>query len=182
MKKHFVMIGIGVFFLIIGSSLSYYYANSLSEKYPELEILFSNVMLEPTQSITGSITLEKGEKIFVTLIAEPIFNPIYFSIKSTENSVAKEFTFTDVASFPINANSTGDYILNIGNIGSATASVHAFSTNREILDDNEVVFSLGTGMLIGSSLVIFGIILIIIGAIIFLINKKHSKNNLTKKK
>jgi len=86
MKMHFVVIVIGIFFLVIGPSLGYFYAYTIFDKYPSLSILISDVMLEPAQSIRGSIALEEGKKIFVTIVAEPSFNTVYLSINSTDNS------------------------------------------------------------------------------------------------
>ncbi len=175
MKIHFILIGIGIFFLVIGPSLSNFYANSILEKYPSLSILISSVTLEPAENIQGSIALEKGEKIFVTIVAEPPSNSVYISINSTKNSFSNEFRFSESTTFPLYANSTDDFILNIGNIGPDTANIRAFSSIIQILDEHEVIFKTDTGIVISFSLMIFGIILIIIGFLIFAIYRKRNK-------
>jgi len=175
MKMHFILIGIGIFFLIIGPSLGFFYSNSIFEKYPSLSILISNVNLEPAQSIAGSITLEEAEKIFVTIVSVPSFNNIHLSIKSTDNSFSNEFIFSHATTFPINANSTDEFILNIGNMGPDTANIKAFSTINPILDEDELIFSTGPGMNISISLIIIGIILIIIGFVFFVFYRKRNK-------
>jgi hypothetical protein len=175
MKIQFILIGIGIFFLVIGPSLSNFYTNSILEKYPSLSILISSVMLEPAENIRGSIALEKGEKIFVTIVAEPALNSVYLVINSTKNSFSNEFRFSESTTFPLYANSTDDFILSIGNLGPDTANVKAFSSINQILDEDEVIFKTDTGIVISFSLMIIGIILLIIGFLIFAIYRKRNK-------
>jgi len=175
MKMHFVVIVIGIFFLVIGPSLGYFYAYTIFDKYPSLSILISDVMLEPAQSIRGSIALEEGKKIFVTIVAEPSFNTVYLSINSTDNSFSNEILFSELITFPLNANSTDEFFLNIGNMGPDTANVKAFSTINPILDKDELIFYTGPGLEISLSLMIIGIILIIIGFLIFVFYRRRNK-------
>ena len=80
MKKYHIIWIIGIFLLVIGLSLVINYTNLISKNYPDLAILISEVSLEPNQSIDSFVTLEKDEKIFVTISAQPSPNLLYISI------------------------------------------------------------------------------------------------------
>ncbi len=181
MKKYHLIWMIGVFLLVIGISVVISYTNLISENYPNLSILISNVSLEPNESIDGFVTLEKDEKIYVTISAQPIPNSLYFSINNFNNSFSNEFIINDFISFPLIANATDSFNIVVGNIGHEIVSVSGFTTKNPILDDKELNLVYGTGVVIGSFVIIIGIFLIIIGIIIFVIKKKLSKKNLTNK-
>jgi len=181
MKKYNLIWMIGVFLLVIGISVVISYANSISENYPNLSILISNVSLEPNESIDGFVTLEKDEKIFITISAQPIPNSLYFSINNFNNSYSHEFLINDFISFPLIANATDSFNIVVGNVGHEIVSVNAFTTKNPILDDKELSLVYGFGVVAGSFVIIIGIFLIIIGIIIFVIKKKRSKKNLTNK-
>jgi len=181
MKKYHLIWMIGVFLLVIGISVVISYTNLISENYPNLSLLIPAVSLEPNESLDGFVTLEKDEKIFITISAQPIPNSLYFSINNFNNSFSNEFLFNDFISFPLIANATDSFNIVVGNVGTEIVSVSGFTTKNPILDDKELNLVYGTGVVIGSFVIIIGIFLIIIGIIIFVIKKKLSKKNLTNK-
>ncbi len=181
MKKYHLIWMIGVFLLVIGISVVISYTNLIAENFPNLSILISEMSLEPNQSLDGFVTLEKDEKIFVTISAQPIPNSLYFSINNFNNSYSNEFLFNDFISFPLIANATDSFYIVVGNMGNEIVSVSGFTTKNPILDDKELNLVYGSGLVIGSFVIIIGIFLIIIGFIIFVIKKKLSKKNLTNK-
>ncbi len=180
MKKYYFFLVIGVFMLVIGTSLVFSYTNSLIEKYPDLGIIISKVTLEPNQSVEGFVSLEKDEKIFVTISAEPVTNSIYFSVNNIDNSFTREIIFNDLTTLHLIANTTDSFNIVVGNMGTETSSVSGFSTKNPILDDEEIIFVYALGMFTGSILLIVGIFLIIIGILIFVIKKKRTKKKITK--
>ena len=166
---------------VIGISLIFSYSNSILEKFPDLIVLISQVTLEPNESVEAFVSLEKDEKIFVTISAEPATNSIYFSVNNIDNSFTREIIFNDLTTLQLIANTTDSFNIVVGNMGTETSSVSGFSTKNPILDDKELNLVYGTGVVIGSFVIIIGIFLIIIGIIIFVIKKKLSKKNLTNK-
>jgi len=182
MKKFQLLFVIGGLFLVIGFSTVYFYNDSILEKFPDLAIVHSNVLLEPSQSISIPLIFEKDEKIIFSVNNPTAPNLMYFSLKTPENLVALELTFNNFVSVPIVANSSGIHTIDIGNMGSQNANLNAFITKKPLLDERESLYQYGTIIATGSLLVFFGIILIIIGVIIFLINKKRSKTKVIKKK
>jgi len=180
MKKIILFFVIGVFLIVIGTSMIISYSNSINDKFPDLTLLISNEMLEPAQSVRSIITLEKGEKFFVTTTAQPITNTLYFSIINNDTSFSKEFLFNDLASFPIVANSTENFLIEIGNVGSEISIVNGFITKNPIIGDEELVFEYGSGLLNSTALIFIGFILILVGIIIFVIDKKRVKSKVTK--
>ena len=180
MKKYYLFLVIGVFMLVIGTSLVFSYTNSIIEKYPDLVVLISKVTLEPNESVEGFVSLEKDEKIFVTISAEPATNSIYFSVNNIDNSFTKEIIFNDFTTLQLIANTTDSFKIVVGNMGTETSSVSGFSTKNPILDDKEIIFVYAQGLIVGSLLLIVGIFLIIIGILIFVIKKKRTKKKITK--
>ena len=180
MKKYYLFWVIGVFMLVIGTSLVFSYTNSIIEKYPDLVVLISKVTLEPNESVEGFVSLEKDEEIFVTITAEPVTNSIFFSVNNIDNSFTKEIIFNDFITLQLIANTTDSFNIVVGNMGTETSSVSGFSTKNPILDDEEIIFVYAQGMIAGSLLLIVGIFLIIIGILIFVIKKKLSKKKITK--
>lgn len=182
MKKFHLLLVIGGLFFVIGTATIYYYSDSIFEKFPDLKIVLSDVLLEPAQSISSPIMLEKDEKIIFTVTTTSVSNLMFFSLTTPDNLVAKEFAFNNFVSIPIIANSSGFHTIEIGNIGSDNNNINEFITKKSILDDKESLFNYSVIMIASSLLAFFGIILIIIGVIIFLINKKRSKTKVIKKK
>jgi len=180
MKKYYLFLVIGVFMLVIGTSLVFSYTNSLIEKYPDLVVLISKVTLEPNESVEGFVSLEKDEKIFVTISAEPATNSIYFSVNNIDNSFTREIIFNDFITLQLIANTTDSFKIVVGNMGTETSSVSGFSTKNPILDDKEIIFVYAQGLIAGTLLVFVGIFLIIIGILIFVIKKKLTKKKITK--
>ncbi len=175
MKKYYLFWVIGVFMFVIGISLIFSYSNSIIEKYPDLGIIISKVTLEPNESVESFVSLEKDEKIFVTISAEPASNSIYFSVNNIDNSFTKEIIFNDFITLQLIANTTDSFNIVVGNMGTETSSVSGFSTKNPVLDDKEIIFVYAQGMIAGSLLLIVGIFLIIIGILIFVIKKKLTK-------
>jgi len=66
-------------------------------------------------------------------------------------------------------------------MGSDNVKINGFITKKPILDEKDLLFNYSVTMIASSSLVTFGIILIIIGVIVFLINKKRAKSKIKKK-
>ena len=182
MKKYHLLFVIGGLFLVIGISTIYFYGDSIYEKFPDLSIVHSNVLLEPAQSIPIPLIFEKDEKIIFSVNDPTASNLMFFSLTTPENLVALELTFNNFVSVPIVANSSGIHTIDIGNMGSQNANINAFITKKPLLDEREALYQYGTIIATGSLLAFFGIILIIIGAIFFLINKKRSKTKVIKKK
>jgi len=180
MKKYYLFLVIGVFMLVIGTSLVFSYSNSINEKYPDLTFIISNVSLEPNQSVEGSISLEKDANIFVTITTAPVTNSIYFSVNNNDNSFTKEIIFNDLTTLELIANTSDSFNIVVGNIGTEVSSVSGVTTKNPILDDDELIFSFGQGILAGGVLVLVGIFLIIIGVLIFVIKKKRTKKKITK--
>jgi len=180
MKKYYLFLVIGIFMFVIGLSLVFSYTNSIIEKYPDLVVLISQVMLEPNESVESFVSLEKDEKIFVTISAEPASNSIYFSVNNIDNSFTKEIIFNDFTTLQLIANTTDSFNIVVGNMGTETSSVSGFGTKNPILDDEEIIFVYAQGMIAGSLLLIVGIFLIIIGILIFVIKKKLTKKKITK--
>jgi len=180
MKKYYLFLVIGIFMFVIGISIVFSYTNSLIEKYPDLVVLISEVMLKPNESVEGFVSLEKDEKIFVTITAEPSTNSIYFSVNNIDNSFTREIIFNDLTTLQLIANTTDSFNIVVGNMGTEASSVSGFSTKNPILDDEEIIFVYAQGMIAGSLLLIVGIFLIIIGILIFVINKIRTKKKISK--
>ncbi len=181
MKKfHFILV-IGSLFLVIGTATFFSYGNLISEEFPDLAIVLADVLLQPAERISSPFMLEEDEKIFYTVTTTSDSNLMFFLLTTPENLVSQEFTFNNFVSLPVIANSSGVHTIKIGNMGSDNVKINGFITKKPILDEKELLFNYGVTMIASSSLVFFGIILIIIGVIVFLINKKHAKSKIKKK-
>ena len=182
MKKIHFMFLIGGLFLVIGIATFYSYGDLISKEFPDLAIVLEDVLLQPAERISSPLMLEEDEKFFYTVTTTSHSNLMFFSLTTSENLVLQEFTFNDFVSLPIIVNSSGVYTIKIGNMGSDNVNINGFITKKPVLDEKELLFNFSIAMIASSLLVTFGIILIIIGAIFFLINKKRSKTKVIKKK
>ncbi len=180
MKKYYLFLVIGVFMLVIGTSLVFSYTNSIIEKYPDLVFLISKVTLEPNESVEGFVSLEKDEKIFVTISAEPESNSIFFSVNNVDNSFTDEIIFNHLTTLQLIANTTDSFNIVVGNMGTEPTSISGFTTKNPILNDEEIIFVYAQAIIAGNLLLIIGIFLIIIGILIFVIKKIRAKKKITK--
>ncbi len=181
MKKFHFMFVIGGLFLVIGAATFYSYGNLISEEFPDLAIVLEDVLLQPAERISSPFILEEDEKIFYTVTTTSDSNLMFFLLTTPENLVSQEFSFINFVSLPVIANSSGVHAIKIGNMGSDNVKINGFITKKPILDEKDLLFNYSVTMIASSSLVTFGIILIIIGVIVFLINKKRAKSKIKKK-
>jgi len=181
MKIFLILLILGGILFVVGTASTVFYLGNLSDNFPEMSTLMSEVYIEPAQSFSSSVKLVQGEKTFLTILVEPSPNLIYFSLKRPDNTIATEFGFSEVLSLPIIANSTGVYTITLGNMGNNIANINGVTTSEPIIDDVDLMISMGINFLIMSLIIILGILLLIIGVIIFIISKKRNKKTFKEK-
>jgi len=181
MKIFLILLILGGILFVVGMATTVFYIANIIDNFPEMSTLMSEVYIEPTQSLSTSVKLVQGEKTFLTIMVEPSTNPIYFSLKRPDNTIATEFVFSEELSLPIIANTSGDYTITLGNMGNNIANVNGVTTNEPILDDADLMLSMGINFLIASWIIILGLLLLIIGVIIFIVSKKRNKKTLKEK-
>ncbi len=181
MKIFLIILILGGILFVAGMASTFFYIGNLSDKFPEMSTLMSEVYIEPGQSFSNSVKLVQGEKTFLTIMVEPSTNVIYFSLERPDNTIATEFGFSEVLSLPIIANSSGDYTITLGNMGNNIANINGVTTSKPIIDDADLMLSMGINFLIASLIIVLGILLLIIGVIILIISKKRIKKTFKEK-
>ena len=85
MKKFHLLLVIGGFCFVVGAATIYLYSNSIFEKFPDLQIVLSNVLLEPAQSTSSYIMMEKDDKIIFSVNVPSYSNLMYYSLTNPKN-------------------------------------------------------------------------------------------------
>jgi uncharacterized membrane protein len=177
-KKILVLLILGCVLLGVGIAVVIYNENYLTEKYPELEVFFDGELSESQMSSTP-IDLLQGDSLTVTVISNTHSHRVLFSLDGPDDSRITEIFFTDYLSFPLVANSTGMYVINIGNTDPQSLTITGFITDKPVMDE-EFIKTMQSTFMISSIVSFLGIILIILSILILSIQKIRSKKRIKK--
>lgn len=160
----------GIIFSIGVGSLSYN-TSILLEKYPDLQVVYDGV-LDSGQQISTPISVAKGEKITISILADGK-SPLYFYIED-EKEIIIESIFSEKMSHTLFVNQTGTYIIGVGNMGDIPIEIHNYLTENPIFD-TELIKELSDNSIISYVLITISMVLFVIGLAIIFIKKIINK-------
>ncbi len=161
----------------VGIGIIYYNEEQLIEKYPDLVIFFDDELAKAQRTSTP-INLSEGDHITITIINQNPPDKLFFSLVGPEESILETF-FSDYISFQLEANSTGTYLISVGNTEPHNVHILGFVTENPVID-KDFIETMSSVLMISTALVFLGIIIIISSVVILLIQKIRSKNHLKK--
>jgi hypothetical protein len=195
LKRGYIILISGIVLFAAGITLSAVYGNSIAESILRENIILSDISIDPSSSVNRtlhitnteqpiSIALQFESEVLRTqtqqastiMIAEQVTNPRGFIVNKNQiNSDQKNdglFTTFD-------PDVEGEYTLTVSNLGSEPVKVvGTFGYLPIIANNNQVNLQLLNGVIAGGILFITGIITLVVGAVIAILDRKRNKRNL----
>ena len=175
---YFVLIT-GVVLIILGLVIAGT-SNEAITNMESISILVGAQELPPKSSTNVALRLLEGEDFFLTVGSIPKDVLLHAVITDPFNTILFEGAFSDTLSIPVVVEYNGEYNIAIGNLDEKSATITAVATPEEFdLESDVFTQSLIQGIW-GIMILVFGIILMILSGIIFIILRLRKKFKLQK--
>ena len=164
-----------------GAFATFYYSSvEVMEKYPFTEILFAGDTLEPLSSVSGLVEIDFDDDFFLGVRAIPQGQHLILSLVSEQGQEVITAPIGEVFFEKLSGVESGLYKFEISHFGSEPVSVYAILTAHDMGKDFETFGNFAVYVMVGSVLLLPGIILIF-GSGTFIIYKKIKERNKVQK-
>ena len=190
LKRGYLILIIGAALVVIGITMTAAYGIAIASVILSESVIITDVLVDPAESLNHTLSVTNIERpaIAILLHAEPVTND-----GSNANSPTVEQKVIDPHGFTINRNQFGGegqselftsfepetegiYTLSIYNPGTEQVRIGGLFGYLPITENNgEVSLAPVTGLLAGAILVIVGIITLIAGTVIVILDRMKDK-------
>jgi len=147
------------------------------DQFPSTVLLMSPETIASQDSSTTSFYFVAEREVVVMIKLVPRDALVAVKIIGPDNLIIEEGVFNDLVSIPINAsNPIGAYHLNLLNFDDRGVVVNALVTSDDFTNAEEVFLPLAQGIISIGIIFIIGIIVIVIGFVLFLLERKKRKS------
>jgi hypothetical protein len=195
LKRGYIILISGIVLFVAGITLSVVYGSSIAESILRENIILSDISIDPSSSVNRTLHITNTEQpISIALqfesdaprtqtqqastimIAEQVTNPRGFIVNKNQINSGQN---DDGLFSTFDSDIEGEYTLTVSNLGSERVKVvGTFGYLPIIANNNQVNLQLLNGVIAGGILFITGIITLVVGAVIAILDRKRNKRNL----
>ncbi|HSB49843.1 MAG TPA: hypothetical protein VLC72_00735 [Nitrosopumilaceae archaeon] len=173
LKRSYIVLLIGVGTLVAGSIVFGVNSSVLATDFLTNNLVIKQATIAPGSEYKTEMTLQNGESVTVMMRGQPYENKAQASIMDKNGAVVWKETFNGDHISNFNAKQGQTYQIVIKNIDKTNVSVDAIVGNVPFmgLDNNSNTGNVA-GTLAGLGVGIIGIIILIVGGVLFFVDRK----------
>ena len=177
MKRSYVILIAGAVIFITGIAIFLLYANSYVDPFLNENTIVSNSPIQPGQSINISReTVKAGRSLSLVISSEPFDVSLSAETNDPKGIIVYSNKFSGRLLTTIKPEISGKYISKITNLGTEPVTIDAVVGQLPVIDENDQTrLNVLREILGGIIAVVIGIIVLIAGGIIFLVDRRKSK-------
>ena len=181
MKRSYIILIAGAVIFIAGIATFLVYANSYVDPFLSKNTIVSNSTIKPGQSVNITReTVEAGRSLSLVISSEPFDVSLRAETNDPKGLIVSSNEFSERLLTTIKPEISGKYISKITNLGTEPVTIDAVIGQLPIIDENDQTrLNLLRGILGGIIAVAIGIIVLIAGGIIFIVDRRKSKATTT---
>ena len=176
LKRSYIVLLIGVGALVAGSVVSGVNSSVLATDFLTNNMIINKATIEPGKQYETEIMSNNGGSVSVLIRGQPFNAQMQASIEDSKGAVVWKDTFNGDYISNFNAKKSETYNFVITNIDKSSVTVDAIIGNVPFLgiDNNSKTGTVG-GVLAGLGIGIIGIIILIVGGVLFFVDRKPKK-------
>ena len=167
---------IGACIISVGFSIFMTSFNLIAAGIPNMSILMINEVIEAGNLASIQVPLESANEIFVGLKADPDDIPLLVEIENLNGEKISEFTFEGNIVESLGKITQDEYVFTLSNNAQQTVLVSGLLSADPSFTDLQKMYSLALPSVIALLFLFSGIIVVIVGIIIFVKERKSPEN------
>lgn len=177
MKRSYVILIAGAVIFIAGIAIFQVYTNSFVDPFLSTNTIVSNSTIQPGQSINISReAVEEGRNFSLVMSSEPSDVILRTETNDPKGIIVSSNEFSEQLLTTFKPEISGKYISKITNLGTKPVTVNGVVGQLPVIDENDQArLNILNGILVGIFAVVIGIIVLIAGGIIFIVDRRKSK-------
>jgi len=170
-RSYFVLI-IGGALLVSGTISLNWISIDIAEKYSSVVVIIPNQRITPQTSYSAAFDLFLGEDSTLAIASRTPNAFLSMQLVDIEGQIIEESAFNDNLLIPLDELKTGTYQLTVTNFDDRTVTVNAVIAPEATLEQIENFLDLAYNTLAASAVIFSGLVICLIGAIIWIIDRK----------
>jgi len=168
-----VVIGGGAITLI-GLAFLFSAANSFFTDFPLAEMIIAGEEIFPQNSISHEIPIQFEEELYLAINSFPDSGSLAVKLTDASGIIVKEKIFEGQMYESVGKLENGTYQFTITNTGDASVTVFVALTAHDIEENFNQILPLASTGIVGFLLIGIGIIVIVIGTILFFVKRSNT--------
>jgi hypothetical protein len=177
LKRSYIILAIGIAFIVAGSVALSLISIDVQEKYSSVVIIISNERLAPQTSYSVAFDLFAGQNSTLAIASRTPNSFLAVHLVYEDGQVIVESAFNDKMLIPLDEFKTGSYELTVTNFDERTIPVNAIIVPGTMLEQLEEIISVAYNTLAASAVIFSGVVICIVAAIFWVIDKRRKKSN-----
>lgn len=183
LKRGYIILIVGAIMFFSGIIISIVWASSFFSAFLSQTVFLADISIPPSSSVNNTLQINDLEHPILlqvhfenndgdddnndttTQIREIVLDPNGNIL--SQNNISKEFSTT------VKPSIQGKYTLSLHNYGNVSASIGgAFGSVQFMNQNNQVSFGLFSGVIVGAILIVLGILTLLIGLIVAIMDRR----------
>jgi len=177
LKRGFIILVIGVGLLLPGVAIVSFLATFVEANFQTIGIAMQGVSIESTHSESVVVSLFSEEELYLMVAAFPRDVPMIVQVIEPNGNKILESAFNAEYVSPLPGIREGDFQITVINTGEKPVLVNSVLSADPLIQNLDFVSNLVIMIFAGMSLLLLGIILIIVGGIILINDRRRVKIN-----
>lgn len=177
LRRSYIVLILGVALLIISLASLGTLGQSVFEQFPSTVFLMSSETIAPKESSLSPFYYLAEREVNVIIKLSPRDAPVAVKVLGPDELIIEEAVFNDLISIPINSsNPIGAYYVTLFNFDDRDVVVNAVVTSDDFSDVEDLILPLAQSVIYTGIIFITGIIVIVIGFVLFLLEWSKRKS------
>jgi len=171
LKRNIKILIIGTILFSAGLAFTIFASTSFVDKYKSSSVLVQGEVVEPTKAVAARIFVNSTDKLYLTVISQPRIN-FMTQLQDKDDKTILSLASNGTLVRPIGPLVEGTYTFSFLNLGSRSSIVFAILSTQPVGNDLTSLFPESNLAVVGTVLLMMGIIVLIVVPIIFVIDRK----------
>lgn len=172
LKRSYFLLIIGGVLIVAGTIGLNWISIDIIEKYNSVMVIIPNQRITPQASYSAAFDLFLVEDSTLAIASRTPNAFLSMQLVDIDGQIIEESAFNDNLLIPLDELKTGTYQLTVTNFDDRTVTVNAVIAPEATLEQIEAFLDLAYNTLAASAVIFSGLVICLIGAIIWIIDRK----------
>lgn len=175
LKRSYILLAVGIAMIVAGTVALSIISIDVQEKYGSIVIIIPDETLPVQTSYSASFDLFSAQNSTLAIASRTPNSFLSVRLADEGGKVIFESAFNDKLLIPLDEFDAGSYRVTVTNFDERPLSVNAVIAPGSMLEQLEDFLSLAYNTLAASTVVFSGVVICIVGAIFWIIDKRKQK-------
>jgi hypothetical protein len=175
LKRSYILLAVGISLIVAGTVVLSFISMEVHEKFSSIVIIIPDETLPVQTSYSASFDLFAAQNSTLAIASRVPNSFLSVRLADEDGKTVVESAFNDKMLIPLNEFGAGSYQITVTNFDKRPISVNAIIAPETMLTQLEDFLSLAYNTLAASTVVFSGVVICIVGAIFWIIDKRKQK-------